>query len=745
MAVGSLLALVGAIGSARGDSADEGLARLAHAAGQGARPLRVGLPARHAIVVDSDGPFRILDPATGQPVWRKRFVGEVRFVAEGGPPDGADSVFRVQVGAFSSAAAAERELRRLEPLVGGRGVVRHDVDRGSWRVRIGEAADRLALGPLVDRLREQGIEGSWIVEEPRDAPGDVRLRLVDASYESAVIEQRRLAVVPADDRPLRVEGKSYRGVIELRIGPFGTAQPVNWIELERYLLGVVPAELGPEVWPQLEALKAQAIAARTYAVANLHQFEDQGFDLCSTPRCQVYEGAEAEHPLSSRAVWSTKGEILTWGGEPIAALYTATCGGHTEDGGEIFPEHAAPYLRGVPCTAEGDAVASQRARVEGRTPRPATDETGADVTRDWALLAVAGVLGPEIAADPSGPERPLDSAGLRDLTRALARLSGRPEPDTGLPAAATTLAQAAAAVVADLGWEDRARVLISEPDLPALLRDPDLAPLSTGERRVLAYLASVEGLRPHGDGSFRPQRAATRARLAPLLVRIGDSYEAFGLRTAVVSGVRPQALRLVQGSGELRLPVAPEIALFGRTGGRAVAVRALELWPGDRVRFHTAGGAIDFLELLPPVKGAADDRSAKVYSWEVRRTRNELEQLVRRRVSVGRLLGLEVLRRGVSGRVVELRVVGTEGSTVVRGFDVRRLLDLRESLLVIESQYDADGRLEAVVFAGKGWGHGVGLCQVGAYGMALRGSGYREILAHYYSGAEIEKVDAALR
>jgi len=145
------------------------------------------------------------------------------------------------------------------------------------------------------------------------------------------------------------------------------------------------------------------------------------------------------------------------------------------------------------------------------------------------------------------------------------------------------------------------------------------------------------------------------------------------------------------------------------------------------------------------VKGSSDDRTAKVYSWEVRKSRNELEAAVNRRVSVGRLKQLDVVRRGVSGRIVELRVVGSRGETVVRGFDVRRLLELRESLLVIEPQRNAKGELEAVVFAGKGWGHGVGLCQVGAYGMALRGATYREILTHYYTGTQVERLRPAKR
>ncbi len=152
------------------------------------------------------------------------------------------------------------------------------------------------------------------------------------------------------------------------------------------------------------------------------------------------------------------------------------------------------------------------------------------------------------------------------------------------------------------------------------------------------------------------------------------------------------------------------------------------------------GGEIDFLELMPPVKGTSDDRTSRVYSWEVRKTRRELEAAINRRVSVGRLQDLQGVRRGVSGRVVELKVVGSKATTTVRGFDVRRLLDTRESLVVLEVQRDSRGRIDAVVFAGKGWGHGVGLCQVGAYGMALRGSSYRQILAHYYSGTQLEKV-----
>jgi stage II sporulation protein D len=514
---------------------------------------------------------------------------------------------------------------------------------------------------------------------------------------------------------------------------------VNWIGLENYLLGVVPSELGPEIWPQLEALKAQAVAARTYAWRNLGQFDEDGYDLCATPRCQVYGGAAAEHPLSDRAVASTSGEFLAWEGKPISALYTATCGGHTEDAAEIFPEERAPYLVGVPCRAEGEAAAVVFTELSGRTIAPVIGETGEDFTRDWSLLAAAGVL-PE-GADPGAP---LGAEDLRAWTSALARKAGRP-----LPAAAggtATVADAATALVEAIGWSERARLLMSEADPRAVLRDPESQALPEAQRRALACLVAQGAIAPFPGGALGVTRAMSRARAAAVLARAGDTYEALGTREAVLGGVAAGALRLVQGRGEVTLPLAEHPYLFSFVAGRTVPAARLALWSGDRVRFRTDDrGRIDFLELRPPVKGVADDRSAKVFSWELRQSRREVEEAVNRRVDIGTLRDLEIVRRGKSGRILELKVTGDRGATVVKGFDVRTLLGLRDSLAVIEIQRDGSGAIEAVVFAGKGWGHGVGLCQVGAYGMALRGSTYREILTHYYRGAALSRIPAGGR
>src|SRR6185503_18935445 len=129
--------------------------------------------------------------------------------------------------------------------------------------------------------------------------------------------------------PVRFNDKPYRGKIEVFANPRGALTVVNVIGLEDYVRGVVPNELSAGGYPALEAQKAQAIAARTYALKNRGQFSSEGFDLLPTTRSQVYRGLSSEHSLSSRAVDETRGLVATYDGEPINALYTSTCGGRT--------------------------------------------------------------------------------------------------------------------------------------------------------------------------------------------------------------------------------------------------------------------------------------------------------------------------------------------------------------------------------------------------------------------------------
>ena len=115
-------------------------------------------------------------------------------------------------------------------------------------------------------------------------------------------------------------------------------------------------------------------------------------------------------------------------------------------------------------------------------------------------------------------------------------------------------------------------------------------------------------------------------------------------------------------------------------------------------------------------------------------------RLARAARGVGPIMDLRVASRGASHRVTDLEIVGTDGTAHVRGGRIRSVLGLREQLFVIDREYDDEGRVNEFVFVGRGWGHGVGMCQVGAYGMALDGALFDEILKKYYKGIDLKRI-----
>ena len=152
--------------------------------------------------------------------------------------------------------------------------------------------------------------------------------------------------VERDVKSLEVNNRRYRGQIEVFRTP-GKAgvTVVNALPVDQYVYGILKREISPE-WP-LEALKAQAVAARTYALYNMGKHKDEGFDLCATSDCQVYGGQEAEDPRVTKAVDDTRGLVMTYGDKIIAAQFHASSGGYTENSENVW-ENALPYLKGVP-------------------------------------------------------------------------------------------------------------------------------------------------------------------------------------------------------------------------------------------------------------------------------------------------------------------------------------------------------------------------------------------------------------
>ena len=134
--------------------------------------------------------------------------------------------------------------------------------------------------------------------------------------------------------------------------------------------------------------------------------------------------------------------------------------------------------------------------------------------------------------------------------------------------------------------------------------------------------------------------------------------------------------------------------------------------------------------------------SKKYSSWTRDVPTTELTPRVALKKDIGRVLAIRPLRRGSSGRLIEAEFVGEKGSLKIGPeLEIRQVLDppLKSAVFVVDTKGPAD-RPEGFVIRGAGWGHGVGMCQTGAVGMANDGKGFREILAHYYPNAKVEKL-----
>lgn len=160
-----------------------------------------------------------------------------------------------------------------------------------------------------------------------------------------------LIIRPSDksDGGLALDGRRYRGALELRHRGAGLTA-VNIVPVDDYLLSVVPEEM-PTDWPT-EALKAQSVAARSFALKSRGRHAAEGYDLCTTTHCQLYKGIASEKTASTAAVRATRGEVLTYGGQPIEALFHTDSGGMTESSEDVWGSHV-PYLRAVRDTPLG--------------------------------------------------------------------------------------------------------------------------------------------------------------------------------------------------------------------------------------------------------------------------------------------------------------------------------------------------------------------------------------------------------
>lgn len=221
--------------------------------------------------------------------------------------------------------------------------------------------------------------------------------------------QSSYVIIPnqTESGAVAVGGRMYRGVILIKphppaVGadlPLRPQQPptsidlLNDIDLEDYLLSVVPSEM-PSSWP-LEALKAQAIAARSYALANRGKHATEGYDIKATIDDQAYTGVCAEHPESNRAVHETRGITLTQNGKPISAFFHSSSGGFTELS-EFVWSRPVPYLQAVPDYDDASPHFSWTRTIDVATAEQALAKSGKNIGSLLSLQPVSRGISPRV-------------------------------------------------------------------------------------------------------------------------------------------------------------------------------------------------------------------------------------------------------------------------------------------------------------------------------------------------------------
>jgi stage II sporulation protein D len=628
----------------------------------------------------------------------------------GGAAAGVAS-FQVQAGAFSQEEPARRLADRLAASLEATGQVAFSADRGLYRVLLGGFASRSEADVLLEKLRAAGQDGFVVPGAPRGANPPASISVAGSAGAAFELASPVDVFAPAPDLRVSVDGTAYRGSLRIAVNPRGTLNVVNRVDMEEYLYGVVPAEMGPKRFDAIEGLKAQAVAARTYAFAHRAQFDAEGYDLCPGPKCQAYGGSSVEDPLSTAAVDATRGLVLAFQGQFADALFVSTCGGVTENVENVFAGGPVPYLVSVEC---GELPTEE---IPGAT-RPRASGAEGRSNLEWRGYVLRRHAPKRAAVRAASLETAQAWAGVPRRGAAPAMLA----PAAVYPSLLTAFDLAAAATLH-----------LTPRDESYLAEHPSaVAGLSGPARRAYEFLVRF---RFAGDALPPADRQLREEEYAGLLFSVA-------LR---LSGVTEGAGRFLsrEGSnlwvktaeGRQGLPVDPEVPLARRVGDVYYPSSSLTLRPGDRLRWFRNGAHVLAVWVEMDPDGPTFERESSWTEWVRRVPARELARRMAGRVAGNEVRQITVTKRSPAGRAIEMRVETDLAQATFQRFELRQAVEMPEMLFTVSKVEGPDGA--EFVFLGRGWGHGVGLCQNGAFGMALAGQTYDRILKHYYTGIDI--------
>lgn len=631
--------------------------------------------------------------------------------------------YAVQVSAISDLASARTLAEKIRTEANLRVDTVFDPAGGAYKILAGDFAKSEDATPARAQLTDRGYgKDMLVVRRPSDEKFENRFIVEDDEGDRHTIDGQTLMIFPMTAETITLDKQPYRTAARLFINARGLLNVINELNLEEYLRGVVPAEMGPTIYDEVEALKAQAVAARTYAYRNLRQFEAEGYDICPGPACQAYKGFAAEHELSTRAVKETAGLILTYNGQPVDALYTSTCGGETSDVGTMFPGRNEPYLRRAKC------VEMEMTSIAGRA--------------DSGLLTEQQLNARLFAALAGLPETS-ESWSAREVSRATVaamKLAGWTETPQPLPASSRR-GDVLAYLDTMLGLALKARALTMPEDRQYWF------PQTQG-REDVPHLAAAFLIK-YG---INPAQYIDRVSLAQPIPR-EELYALLGawVREHTVIQDAEGKIFAVDGrkitlkaKGEVsHHTLPPDIPIFRRLGDRMQEYKSVPVMIGDRMTVLLSPNKTPIAAVVHAnYDGASFDRTSNFANWTRSYRAEELVPVINRRNPIRELVDIKPTVIDASKRIAELEVTAEGGRTfVLKGLPVRWSLNVPDNLFVHEKTKDADG-MDRYTFYGKGWGHGTGFCQVGSYGMAFRGWTFDRILKHFYTGVELTQMAA---
>ena len=674
------------------------------------------------------------------------------------------TVFQVQAVSLSNPENAAKVRNNLAEKLGVPVVVRMNPDTGTSQIRIGEFSTREEAQNYLPTVRQDYPDAFVVTGEAaaagegggagsgvsRGAGSGKTVVTISGANGFNMTNADGFRIYPASAAAfLRVNGKAYRGYLDVFLNKSGRLTLVNQLSIEDYLFGVVPAEMNPDTYNEFAALAAQAIAARTYALKNIGRFRSDGFDLTNDTRTQVYGGVEAEKPMTNEIVRQTSGIVIYYDGKPIDAMFMSTCGGRTEDAGLVYGTTPVPYLQSVLCAVEHDHD-DEGVTLRGTHGMDGTFRStdGFLANRNIELARVIGLIPLVAAVTADSLSAPLGADEARriiDTAAAIIKVSRRvTSAASGIATRGGFLRQAADVF---FGGENIQRRISRSDENYYMANLKDGADVPEALRPTIAYLVQRKLWRPTAENVVDALAPMLRGDAIALLVewieaekqdiiRRGDFTDAGRHKDGL-----PDILNIKSGGSGREFIVARNPILFRVDSGQVTPIREIKLIGAEKLTFHLNDkNEIDFMEIELSPSGAASDRLSYTATWKTTLTRVTVAEKLRDLAGdIGTFMDIQPSRLGFSGRAVQILAVGSRRTVELNGYQVRGALGLRDTLFTLTRDFNADGVVTEFAFSGRGSGHGIGMCQTGAYGMAKAGKSYTEILKTYYTGVDIKK------